>query len=235
MKKPTKDGIRLNKYIANAGICTRRKADEHILAGKVKLNGKVVTKMGIRVQANDEVIFQEQIISHKQKPVYLLINKPQDFSSQKSSKKNIWQLLGEVDPKNLFIPHSLSAVSCGLSLLTNDVSLTEKLKETFTKKLYYLHLENELTDRQLLNFKNKLEKAKLKVEAINFVIGKPKSHIGIELFDQADKAILKLLVKLKLKILKLDRVMFCGITKKDLPRGKWRHLTAKEIITLKHF
>jgi len=235
LEKPKIEGTRLNKYIANAGICNRRKADEHIAAGKVKVNGKTVTKMGIKVQPNDEVFFEDQLISAKQKALYYLINKPKDYASQKNSKKNIWQLISQIDHQNFIAPHPLSSTSCGLSLLTNDDILNSKFKSSAVKKLYYLQLEEELTNEELINLKDKLDKSRLKVAAINFVHDKPKSHIGIELYDKADNDILRLLMRSNLNVLKLDRVMFAGITKKDLSRGQWRHLTEKEIITLKHF
>lgn len=235
MKKFTGENIRLNKYIANTGLCTRRKADEYIKAGKVKVNGKIVSELGIKVGENDEVSFQDQTISSNQKLTYLLINKPQNYASDKQSKKNIWQLINAQQSKHLFTFHPLSPISCGLSLVTNDKSLVNKLKNLVSKKLYYLQLEKTISDKELQQLKVLANKAGLKVQSVNFVLDKPMSHIGIELYDKTDVDLLNILKQLNLKVIKLDRVMFDGLTKKDLPRSRWRHLTQKEIITLKHF
>lgn len=235
MKKSTKESIRLNKYIANAGLCNRRKADSHILAGKVKVNGKIVSKLGSKITHEDEVTFENKLISPKQKTVYLLINKPQNFTAFKSTKKNIWKLISEFDSKRLKILHPLKETSAGLILVTSDSTLIDKLIQTVTKKLYYLQLENPLENKELRQLEMSANKAGLNVQNIDFVQNKPKSHIGIEVYDKMDADLLKMLKQMNLKVLKLDRVMFGGITKKDLPRGRWRHLTEKEIITLKHF
>jgi len=235
LKKENEEGTRLNKYIANTGLCNRRKADEYILGGKIKVNGIAVTEMGFKIQPDDEVAFNDRIISAKQKSIYLLINKPQNFTAFKSTQKNIWQLISEFNSKKLKILHPLKESSCGLLFVTSDSSVIEKLSEIPTKKLYYLQLEAPITKKELQQIKTGADKEGLKVQNINFVQDKPNSHIGIELYDKTDDTFLQLLKKLNIKCIKLDRVVYGNFTKKDLPRGRWRHLTEKEIITLKHF
>jgi len=235
LKKLTVEGTRINKFIANAGICNRRQADKHILAGKIKINGKVVTELGLKVMPNDEVFFESQLISTEQKLTYILINKPQDFTTKKISKNSIWQIAGNINSKNFEAVHHLSSVSCGLCMITNDNVLIDKFKNLPTKKLYYLQLKEELTTKELKNLETQLNKVKLNVQDINFVQNKPQSHIGIKLYDKTDISLFNIFKRLNLKVVKLDRVMFANITKKDLSRGRSRHLTTKEVITLKHF
>jgi len=238
--KPT--GTRLNKYIANAGICSRRKADEHIANGAVKVNGKKIIEMGYRVQPKDIVIFNGKPVSTIQKQVYVLLNKPKDFISttkDERDRKTVMKLVEKATNERIYPVGRLDRNTTGLLLLTNDGELANYLSHPSSnvKKLYYVQLDKPLKKNNLETISKgfKLDDGPVQVDAIDYVEGKPKNHIGIELHIGRNRIVRRIFEHFDYKVHKLDRVVYAGLTKKDLPRGRWRYLTKAELIHLKHF
>jgi len=237
-----KDGIRLNKYVANAGICSRRKADEHIANGMVKVNKAVVLEMGYKVQHNDKVYFNNKLITRNTKPVYVLLNKPKDFittTKDEKGRRTVMGLVEKATKERIFPVGRLDRNTTGLLLLTNDGDLANRLAHPSSnvKKLYYVELDKPLQHGQLQKIKKGivLEDGPVAVDAVDFVKNKPKTHIGIELHIGRNRIVRRIFEHFEYKVKKLDRVMYAGLTKKDLPRGRWRYLTKAELIHLKHF
>jgi len=238
----TPTGIRLNKYIANAGICSRRKADEHIANGAVKVNGKKVLEMGFRVQRKDKVSFNGKPIKINQKPVYVLLNKPKDFittTKDEKGRKTVMNLVEKATTDRIYPVGRLDRNTTGLLLLTNDGELANQLSHPSSnvKKLYYVQLDRSLQKKQMEAIIKgiELEDGMVKIDAIDYVKNEPKSHIGIELHEGRNRIVRRIFEHFDYKVIKLDRVMYAGLTKKDLPRGRWRYLTKTELINLKHF
>lgn len=234
-----KDTIRLNKYIANSGICSRREADELITQGLVQVNGKVVTEMGYQVQKTDKVVFDGQGIT-PEKPVYVLLNKPKGYISttkDEKARKTVLDLVQNASPYRLFPVGRLDRSTTGVILLTNDGHLTKKLTHpSFNmKKIYHVTLDRKL-DRADLNAIAeglRLEEGIAEVDHISYIDGKPKNEIGIEIHIGWNRVVRRIFQKLGYEVEALDRVMFAGLTKKNVKRGYWRILTDLEVNTLK--
>ncbi len=238
-KETPKESIRLNKYIANSGICSRREADELITQGLVEVNGKVVTEMGYQVQKTDKVIFDGQGIT-PEKPVYVLLNKPKGYISttkDEKARKTVLDLVANASPYRLFPVGRLDRSTTGVILLTNDGHLTKKLPHpSFNmKKIYHVTLDRKL-DRADLNAIAegiRLEEGVAGVDSISYIEGKPKNEIGIEIHIGWNRVIRRIFQKLGYEVEALDRVMFAGLTKKNIKRGHWRILTELEVNNLK--
>jgi len=235
-------GIRLNKYIANAGICSRRKADEHIANGLIKVNGQTVREMGYRVHRKDKVSFNGKPVKRKQNMVYVLLNKPKDFISttkDERDRKTVMKLVEKATNERIYPVGRLDRNTTGLLLLTNDGELANRLSHPSSniKKLYYVQLNKPLQKNQLETIAKgfDLDDGPVQVDAIDYVKNKPKSHIGIELHIGRNRIVRRIFEHFDYSVIKLDRVVYAGLTKKDLPRGKWRYLTKTELIHLKHF
>lgn len=235
-------GIRLNKYIANAGICSRRKADEHIAKGAVKVNGKTVLEMGFRVQKNDKVSYNGKPVKINHKTVYVLLNKPKGFittTQDEKGRKTVMNLVEKATDERIYPVGRLDRNTTGLLLLTNDGELANHLSHPSSnvKKLYYVQLDRSLQKKQMEAIVKgiELEDGLVNIDAINYVKNEPKSHIGIELHEGRNRIVRRIFEHFDYKVVKLDRVMYAGLTKKDLPRGRWRYLTKAELIHLKHF
>ena len=214
-------GIRLNKYIANAGICARREADRYIAAGNVEVNGKPMTELGYRVQPTDVVKFDGKNISAEKKE-YILLNKPKGFittTQDEKGRKTVMDLVAGAAEGNIKPVGRLDRLTTGLLLLTNDGDLIKKLALADFHKI-----QEGLT----------LEDGFIQVDDINFVDGAPHNEIGVKIHSGRNRIVRRIFESLGYVVEKLDRVVFAGLTKKDLPRGHWRTLTAQEIINLKN-
>jgi 23S rRNA pseudouridine2605 synthase len=234
-----KDSIRLNKYIANSGICSRREADELITQGLVEVNGKVVTEMGYQVQKTDRVVFDGQSIT-PEKPVYVLLNKPKGYISttkDDKARKTVMDLVANASPYRLFPVGRLDRSTTGVILLTNDGHMTKKLTHPSfdAKKIYHVTLDKKLTgeDLRLIAEGIRLDEGLAVVDQISYIEGKPKNEIGIEIHIGWNRVIRRIFQRLGYEVESLDRVMFAGLTKKNIKRGHWRILSELEVNNLK--
>ncbi|PWN71433.1 rRNA pseudouridine synthase [Chryseobacterium phosphatilyticum] len=234
-----KDSIRLNKYIANSGICSRREADELITQGLVEVNGQVVTEMGYQVQKTDRVVFDGQGIT-PEKPVYVLLNKPKGYISttkDDKARKTVMDLVANASPYRLFPVGRLDRSTTGVILLTNDGHMTKKLTHPSfdAKKIYHVTLDKKLTgeDLRLIAEGIRLDEGLAVVDQISYIEGKPKNEIGIEIHIGWNRVIRRIFQRLGYEVESLDRVMFAGLTKKNIKRGHWRILSELEVNNLK--
>ncbi|UOU97563.1 rRNA pseudouridine synthase [Chryseobacterium daecheongense] len=234
-----KDTIRLNKYIANSGICSRREADELITQGLVEVNGKVVTEMGYQVQKTDRVIFDGQNIT-PEKPVYVLLNKPKGYISttkDDKARKTVMDLVANASPYRVFPVGRLDRSTTGVILLTNDGHMTKKLTHPSfnVKKIYHVTLDRKLSTEDMKTIAEgiRLEEGVATVDQISFIEGKPKNEVGIEIHIGWNRVIRRIFQRLGYEVEALDRVMFAGLTKKNIKRGHWRILTELEVNNLK--
>jgi len=240
LPKTDTDLVRLNRYLANAGICSRRDADDLIKAGLVEVNGKVVTEMGFKVKPDDKVKYAGETISAEKK-VYVLLNKPKDFITTKSDPQNrrtVMHLLKGVGKERIYPVGRLDRMTTGLLLFTNDGQLAKKLTHPRhgVKKLYHVHLDKAVNGDHLKEISEgvKLEDGMMKADDISFVgNGNDKKQVGIEIHSGKNRIVRRLFESFGYKVIKLDRVSFAGLTKKDLPRGKWRFLKEQEVSMLK--
>ena len=233
-------GIRLNKYIANAGICARREADRYIAAGNVEVNGKPMTELGYRVQPTDVVKFDGKNISAEKKE-YILLNKPKGFittTQDEKGRKTVMDLVAGAAQGNIKPVGRLDRLTTGLLLLTNDGDLMKKLTHPShgVRKIYHVILDKKLAlaDFHKIQEGLTLEDGFIQVDDINFVDGAPHNEIGVKIHSGRNRIVRRIFESLGYVVEKLDRVAFAGLTKKDLPRGHWRTLTAQEIINLKN-
>ncbi|MDX2189098.1 MAG: pseudouridine synthase [Bacteroidota bacterium] len=231
---------RLNKYIANSGICSRREADELIFAGDISVNGKKVTEMGYKVQPGDVVKYGKRILS-REKMMYVLLNKPKDFittTEDPEERKTVLELVKNACKERIYPVGRLDRNTTGLLLLTNDGELTQKLTHpSFNiKKIYAVELNRPISpeDAQKILDGLYLDEGKAVVDSIA-ILDETRQNVGIEIHIGWNRIVRRLFETVGYDVVKLDRVMYAGLTKKDLPRGHWRHLTEKEVLTLKHF
>ena len=238
-KEVHKDTIRLNKYIANSGICSRREADELIAQGLVEVNGKVVTEMGYQVQKTDRVVFDSQNIT-PEKPVYVLLNKPKGYISttkDEKARKTVMDLTANASPYRIFPVGRLDRQTTGVILLTNDGHITKKLTHpSFAmRKIYHVTLDRKLTNDDMKSIAEgiRLDEGIAEIDSISFIEGSPKNEVGIELHIGWNRVVRRIFQKLGYEVEALDRVMFAGLTKKSIKRGHWRILTELEVNNLK--
>lgn len=237
-KTDTASGIRLNKYIANSGICSRREADTYIEHGSVEVNGKLVTEMGYKVQPNDEVRFEGTLISPEKKQ-YILLNKPKNYITTMDDdrgRSTVMDLIQNATKERIYPVGRLDRNTTGLLLFTNDGDLAKRLTHPKhnVRKLYHASLDRklDLKDLQKLRGDVIIEGRKVFIDAISYVEGEQKTEIGIEIHSGRNRIVRKIFEHVGYKVVKLDRVIFSSLTKKNLPRGRWRALTAQEISTL---
>lgn len=234
--------IRLNRYIANAGICSRRKADELIQAGVVTVNGSVVTELGTKVDvAKDEIRYNGEKLK-REKMVYVLLNKPKDYittTDDPQERRTVMHLVEKASKERIYPIGRLDRNTTGLLLLTNDGNLAEKLSHPRNSimKIYQVELNKNLTqgDFNKIGFGLELEDGFIKPDDISYVAGASKKEVGIQIHSGKNRIVRRIFESLGYDVLKLDRVIYANLTKKDLPRGRWRYLEEKEIIQLKHF
>lgn len=239
LKPQISDGlIRLNKYLSNAGIASRREADTLIQSGIVKVNGVVVDQLGYKINPTDKVTYGDAAVRSERK-VYLLLNKPKDYITtvdDPQERKTVMELIAKVCKERVYPVGRLDRKTTGLLLFTNDGDITTKLTHPKfgVKKVYHVSLNKGLKpeDFKAITEGVELEDGIVKADDLAFV-GEGKKEIGIEIHSGRNRIVRRLFEHLGYDILKLDRVVFAGLTKKDLPRGKHRFLTAKEISFLK--
>lgn len=232
--------IRLNKYIANSGICSRREADTLIAAGNVSVNGKTVTEMGFKVSMDDSVRFDGQLISPEKKE-YILLNKPKNFittTRDEKGRRTVMELIANASKARMLPVGRLDRNTTGLLLFTNDGDLAKKLTHPkhLVRKIYQVELDKNLKLPDLHKIQDglNLEDGPIEVDEVSFIANRPKKEIGIELHSGRNRIVRRIFEHLGYRVVKLDRVVFAGLTKKDLPRGHWRSLTQQEIINLKN-
>jgi 23S rRNA pseudouridine2605 synthase len=230
--------IRLNKYISNSGICSRRDADMLIQTGAIQVNGQIVTELGTKVMPTDEVRFGDRILQ-REKPVYLLLNKPKDYITtmeDERDRKHVMELVKGACKERIYPVGRLDKNSTGLLLFTNDGEMTKKLTHPKhgIRKIYYVELNKNLTIADFEKIANGIELSdgEIKVDEIAFA-GETKREIGITLHSGKNRIVRRIFEHLGYEVVKLDRVVFAGLTKKDLPRGKYRFLSEAEINILK--
>lgn len=232
--------IRLNKYLADAGICSRREADELIAAGTVTVNGKVVTELGTKVLPTDKVVYGGQALK-REKLRYLVLNKPKDFittTEDPQERKTVMSLVERACPERIYPVGRLDRMTTGVLLFTNDGELAKKLTHPRhgIRKIYHVVLNKALSkgDYDKLTTGIELDDGPIKADKLSWLEeGKIKKEVGLELHSGRNRIVRRMFESLGYKVVKLDRVVFAGITKKDTPRGKWRMLTDAEVNMLK--
>ncbi len=231
--------IRLNKYLANAGVCSRREADEYIQAGVVTVNGNVVTELGTKVLRTDEVKFHEQPVSLEKK-VYVLLNKPKDYvttSDDPQQRKTVMDLVKNCCKERIYPVGRLDRNTTGVLLLTNDGDMASKLTHPkfLKKKIYHVYLDKNVTAHDIQSIRDgiTLEDGEIKADACEYADPIDKKQVGIEIHSGKNRIVRRIFESLGYKVTKLDRVQFAGLTKKNLRRGDWRYLTEEEVDRLR--
>ena len=231
--------LRLNKFLANAGVCSRREADEFIQAGVVTVNGEVVTELGTKVLRSDEVKFHDQPVTMEKK-VYVLLNKPKDYvttSDDPQQRKTVMDLVKNACPERIYPVGRLDRNTTGVLLLTNDGDLASKLTHPkfLKKKIYHVYLDKAVTahDMQQIAEGVQLEDGEIKADAIEYASDTDKKQVGIEIHSGKNRIVRRIFESLGYKVTKLDRVQFAGLTKKNVRRGDWRYLTEEEVDRLR--
>ena len=231
-------GIRLNKYIANSGVCSRREADTYIEHGSVEVNGQLVTEMGFKVQPDDVVRFDGTSITPEQKK-YVLLNKPKNYITtmdDERGRKTVMDLVANASKERIYPVGRLDRNTTGLLLFTNDGEMAKKLTHPKhnVRKLYHATLDNKLALKDLEKLRGEviIEGKKVFIDAVSYVDGEPKNEIGIEIHSGRNRIVRKIFEHVGYKVSKLDRVVFAELTKKNLPRGRWRELTSLEVSKL---
>ncbi|GAA4094091.1 pseudouridine synthase [Mucilaginibacter panaciglaebae] len=240
-KKEDDHLIRLNRYIANAGICSRRKADELIIAGVVSVNGVVVNELGLKVDpTKDEIRYNGETLK-REKNVYVLLNKPKDYittTDDPQERRTVMHLVEKASRERIYPIGRLDRNTTGLLLMTNDGDLADKLSHPRSNitKIYQVELSKNLTQGDLnkLQFGVELEDGVIKPDSVAYVTGGTKKEIGVQIHSGKNRIVRRMFEHLGYEVVKLDRVVYANLTKKDLPRGRWRYLEEKEIIQLKH-
>lgn len=231
--------IRLNKYLANAGVCSRRDADKYIQAGVVTVNGEVVTELGAKVKRTDTVLFHDNAVSLEKK-VYVLLNKPKGYvttSEDPQDRKTVMDLVKGACPERIYPVGRLDRNTTGVLLLTNDGEMASKLTHPkfLKKKIYHVYTDKNVTaaDMQRIADGLTLEDGEIKVDAIEYASLTDKKQVGIEIHSGKNRIVRRIFASLGYQVVKLDRVYFAGLTKKNVRRGDWRFLTEKEVSMLR--
>lgn len=231
--------IRLNKFLANAGVCSRREADEFITAGVVSVNGTVVTELGTKVKRTDEVKFHEQPVSIERK-VYVLLNKPKDYvttSDDPQNRKTVMDLVKNVCRERIYPVGRLDRNTTGVLLFTNDGELASKLTHPkfLKKKIYHVTTDKNLTAADMRQIAEgiTLEDGEIRADAIDYASPTDKKQVGIEIHSGKNRIVRRIFEALGYRVVKLDRVLFAGLTKKNVRRGDWRFLTEQEVNMLR--
>ena len=227
--------IRLNKFLANAGVCSRREADEFITAGVVSVNGEVVTELGTKIKRSDVVKFHDEPVSIERK-VYVLLNKPKDTvttSDDPQERRTVMDLVKGACNERIYPVGRLDRNTTGVLLLTNDGDLASKLTHPkfLKKKIYHVHLDKNLTkaDMDQIAAGVQLEDGEIHADAISYTDDFKKDQVGIEIHSGKNRIVRRIFESLGYKVVKLDRVFFAGLTKKGLRRGDWRYLSEAEV------
>jgi 23S rRNA pseudouridine2605 synthase len=238
----TKQGaelIRLNRFIAGSGICSRRDADEIIKKGFITVNGKQVTELGTKVNTSDDVRYKNKKLS-SEKLVYILLNKPKDYVTtveDPHAQHTVLDLIGDACPERVYPVGRLDKATTGVLLLTNDGDLAGKLTHPKynRKKIYHVFLDKVVQKNDLFKLTEgiDLDGEMISADAVSYTDPEDKTQLGIELHSGQNRVVRRIFEKLGYDVKKLDRVYFAGLTKKNLPRGKWRFLSEREVSMLK--
>jgi 23S rRNA pseudouridine2605 synthase len=240
-KENKNEPIRLNRYIANSGVCSRREADEIIRKGSITVNGRQVTELGTKVNLTDEIRYKNKKLTAEKK-VYILLNKPKDYVTtveDPHADHTVIELIGDACKERVYPVGRLDKATTGVLLLTNDGELAGKLihPKYKRKKIYHVFLDKPVTKNDLFKLAEGIDLdgdgTIVAADAVSYVDQADKTQIGIELHSGQNRVVRRMFEALGFKIRKLDRVYFAGLTKKSLPKGKWRFLTEKEISMLK--
>ena len=231
--------IRLNKFMANAGICSRREADEFIQQGLVKVNGEVVTELGVKIKHDDTVEFKDQVVALESK-CYILLNKPKDCvttSDDPNGRTTVLDLVKGACNERIYPVGRLDRNTTGVLLLTNDGDLASKLTHPkyVKKKIYHVWTDKDIAEEDMQRIADgiELEDGEIHADAISYVTETDRNQAGIEIHSGRNRIVRRIFESLGYHVTKLDRVYFAGLTKKNLPRGRWRYLTQEEVNFLK--
>jgi 23S rRNA pseudouridine2605 synthase len=242
MSTESPDSYRLNKYIAHSGLCSRRQAAEWVKKGLIEVNGVVESNPGTIVGPKDVVKYKGEQLSPETVKVYLLMNKPKDVlttAKDDRGRKTVLDMLKGKVEQRVYPVGRLDRNTTGLLILTNDGDLAKKLAHPSfeVKKIYHAFLDKEVTDEDLEKLRKGLvlDDGPIVPDKINRVQGAGLNEIGVEIHSGRNRIVRRMFESLGYRVIKLDRVYFAGLTKKDLPRGRTRHLTEREVIMLKHF
>jgi 23S rRNA pseudouridine2605 synthase len=238
--KPSDGTIRLNKYIANAGVCSRREADVLISSGSIKVNGKIVTELGTKIQPEDVVLYGDQRLVNEKK-IYLLLNKPKDYITtvdDPQERKTVLHLVQSACRERVYPVGRLDRNTTGLLLLTNDGEMTKRLTHPShnVQKLYHAQLDKALTKADMASIMEgvRIDDQLVVPDELAYVSGSEnRKEVGIAIHSGQNRVVRRIFEEFGYRVERLDRVSFAGLTKKDLPRGKWRFLTEKEVSFLK--
>jgi 23S rRNA pseudouridine2605 synthase len=238
-KKDNDESIRLNRFIAHSGVCSRREADELIRDGFISVNGKKVTDLGTKVSDRDDIRYKNKRLSAEKK-VYILMNKPRGYVTtveDPHADKTVIDLIGDACSERVYPVGRLDKATTGVLLLTNDGDLTGKLTHPKyqRKKIYHVFLDRPVikNDLFLLTEGIEIDGEMITADAVSYADPEDRTQIGIEIHSGQNRIVRRIFEKLGYKVSKLDRVYFAGLTKKNLPRGKWRFLNDKEVSMLK--
>jgi len=231
--------IRLNKFMANAGICSRREADELILKGVVKVNGNPVTELGFKIKPQDVVEYDDKVVTAEKK-CYILLNKPKDCvttSDDPNGRKTVMDLVKGACEERIYPVGRLDRNTTGVLLLTNDGDLSAKLThpQYVKKKIYQVWTDKPITEEDMQHIADgvELDDGPIHADAVSYVSPTDRKQAGIEIHSGRNRVVRRIFEKLGYHVVKLDRVYFAGLTKKNLPRGRWRYLTQEEVNFLK--
>jgi 23S rRNA pseudouridine2605 synthase len=231
--------IRLNKFLSNAGVCSRREADDFIQKGIVKVNGQVITELGTKITRQDEVLFNERPV-HIESKVYIVLNKPKNTvttSDDPQERKTVMDLVKNACQERIYPVGRLDRNTTGVLLLTNDGDLASKLTHPSfkKKKIYHVWLDKNMAIEDMEKIANglELEDGEIHADAISYANEEDKSQVGIEIHSGRNRIVRRIFESLGYHVMKLDRVYFAGLTKKNLARGKWRYLNEKEVNALR--
>ena len=238
-KTEDSDAIRLNKYISNSGICSRREADTYIRSGSATVNGKIITEMGYQVKPTDVVRFDDVVITPEPKR-YVLLNKPKNYITSmddEKGRKTVMELIHRASKERIYPVGRLDRLTTGLLLFTNDGEMAKKLTHPKhqVRKLYHVTLDKKLSVDDLHKIAENfvLDGKMVFVDKISYIEDKPKFEVGIEIHSGRNRIVRRIFEHFGYTVTKLDRVVFAGLTKKNLARGVWRHLTQQEVNNLK--
>ncbi len=232
--------MRLNRFIANSGVCSRREADELIAMGLISVNGKTVTEMGHKVNPGDEVRYEGRVL-RAEKPVYILLNKPKGYlttTDDPQERQTVMEIVGKAVKERIYPVGRLDRNTTGLLLLTNDGDLADKLMHPSynIKKIYKVSLDRPLTkaDFQRIVDGVVLDEGRAQVDDLAIVSDDGKT-VGLEIHIGWNRVVRRIFEALAYQVIKLDRSVYAGLDKKDLPRGHWRFLKPEEVVRLKHY
>ena len=227
--------IRLNKYMSNAGICSRREADEYITSGRVKINGETVTELGTKIKRSDVVEFDDKVVTPERK-CYVLLNKPKDCvttSDDPNGRLTVMDIVKNACKERIYPVGRLDRNTTGVLLLTNDGDLASKLTHPkfIKKKIYHVWTDKDISEEDMQRIADgiELEDGEIHADAISYVSDTDRNQAGIEIHSGRNRIVRRIFETLGYRVTKLDRVYFAGLTKKNLPRGRWRYLTQEEV------